>query len=530
MDDSQKDISSSEEAQLIFEAARRLQAGDGVGEIVDGDHRDLSGGDAQPFPTERTASSRAESPAPTQSIASQPPTQSTHSSWTARTFESKQDIQDFATDYSGNPEIGQVIATALDGVGLPGIVRVEQGQCEGVELTFTSGIQCEVDHVASEGISDSKEVMLDDASVLILSDPPQAVAIGGALKWTVDDPRTGTANTNALSDHDLAQSILTSIPSGTPLLAVVASEAGLALAEKAIRQANGVAQSAVVRLSAGEEAKFLLQDIAIFTGGEILASSHDVRRWRAPGESFGCARRIVVSKDHLTILDGQGKPDEIKGRVHQIMTEIKITNSATKLAELHGRLGGFSGGAAIIQVGGSNEHETTTLISRVEHALAATRRALLGNPVPKILRVVLLWSDESEWKVTSNSDVSPGAHELTATIQELLSESPLKQAGKQAGRIDFEGPWSHSGQCVAQLTVDVESKASDGTGDLTLVVESTLNTVVLRSPSVTRVFWRLDELDSNREESIPWPSLVDIGFLTVADEWNSVEVRALRDG
>ncbi len=272
----------------------------------------------------------------------------------------KEDIARVATISARDREIGDVIADAIEKVGKDGVVNVEEGQTFGLELEFTEGMQFDKGYISPYMITDSDrmEAVLDDPYVLI-------------------------ANQKISSVKDILPVLEQVIQSGRPLLIVAEDLEGEALATIVVNKLRGTFTVVAVKAPGfGDRRKRMLEDIAILTGGEVITEEMGLKLENTSIAQLGRARRIVVSKDHTTIIDGGGKGDDIKARIKQIKSEVENSDSDFDREKLQERLAKLSGGVAVVKVGAATETEMKEKKHRVEDALQATRAALEEGIVP----------------------------------------------------------------------------------------------------------------------------------------------------
>ncbi len=272
----------------------------------------------------------------------------------------KEDIARVATISARDREIGDVIADAIEKVGKDGVVNVEEGQTFGLELEFTEGMQFDKGYISPYMITDSDrmEAVLDDPYILI-------------------------ANQKISSVKDILPVLEQVIQSGRPLLIVAEDLEGEALATIVVNKLRGTFTVVAVKAPGfGDRRKRMLEDIAILTGGEVITEEMGLKLENTSIAQLGRARRIVVSKDHTTIIDGAGKGDDIKARIKQIKSEVENSDSDFDREKLQERLAKLSGGVAVVKVGAATETEMKEKKHRVEDALQATRAALEEGIVP----------------------------------------------------------------------------------------------------------------------------------------------------
>ena len=272
----------------------------------------------------------------------------------------KDQIARVATISAGDEEIGDVIADAIEKVGKDGVVNVEEGQTFGMDLEFTEGMQFDKGYISPYMVTDQDrmEAVLDDPYILI-------------------------ANQKIGSVRDILPVLEQVMQGGKPLLIVAEDVEGECLATLVVNKLRGTFTGVSVKAPGfGDRRKRMLEDIAILTGGEVITEEMGLKLENTQLAQLGRARRVVVSKDTTTIIDGAGEGDDIKGRIKQIKQEIENTDSDFDREKLQERLAKLAGGVAVVKVGAATETEMKEKKHRVEDALQATRAALEEGVVP----------------------------------------------------------------------------------------------------------------------------------------------------
>jgi chaperonin GroEL len=317
----------------------------------------------------------------------------------------KEDIARVATISAREREIGDVIADAIEKVGKDGVVNVEEGQTFGLELEFTEGMQFDKGYLSPYMITDAErmEAVLDDPYILIAN---QKV---GAVK-------------------DLLPVLEQVIQAGKPLLIVAEDVEGEALATIVVNKLRGTFQAVAVKAPGfGDRRKRMLEDIAILSGGEVITEEMGLKLENTKLSQLGHARRVVITKDTTTIIDGAGDSEAIKGRIKQLKAEIENTDSDFDREKLQERLAKLSGGVAVVKVGAATETEMKEKKHRVEDALQATRAALEEGIVPG--GGVALLNAAAAIKL----DGFEGDEKTGASIIARALEEPIRQLADNAG-------------------------------------------------------------------------------------------------
>jgi chaperonin GroEL len=272
-----------------------------------------------------------------------------------------------AREVGGTEEIGQVaalsaqdegigatIADAFDKVGKDGVITVEESNTTATELEFTEGMQFDKGYISAYFVTDAErmEAVLEDAYILI--------------------------NQGKISSiQDLLPVLEKVMKTGKPLVIVAEDVDGEALSTLVVNKIRGTFTAVAVKAPGfGDRRKAMLQDMAILTGGQVVAEEVGLKLDQAGLEVLGQARRVVVTKDNTTIIDGPGGKDDVEGRVNQIKAEIERTDSDWDREKLQERLAKLAGGVCVIKVGAHTEVELKEKKHRIEDAISATRAAI----------------------------------------------------------------------------------------------------------------------------------------------------------
>ncbi len=273
---------------------------------------------------------------------------------------STEKVAQVAAISAADASIGATIAEAIDKVGKDGVVTVEESNTFGTELEFTEGMQFDKGYL----------------SPYFVTDPERQEAV-------LDDPYILFVNSKISSVHDMLPVLEKVMQTGKHLLIVAEDIEGEALATLVVNKIRGTFNSAAVKAPGfGERRKAMLQDMAILTGGTVISEEIGLKLDTVTLDLLGRARKINITKDNTTIVDGGGTSDEVKGRVAQIKREIEDTDSDWDREKLQERLAKLAGGVAVIKVGAATEVELKEKKHRIEDALSATRAALEEGIVP----------------------------------------------------------------------------------------------------------------------------------------------------
>ncbi len=365
----------------------------------------------------------------------------------------KEDIARVATVSSRSTEIGEVLSEAIEKVGKDGVVNVEEGQTFGLELEFTEGMQFDKGYLSPYMVTDAErmEAVLDNPYILVAN---QKI---GAVK-------------------DVLPVLEQVIQAGRPLLIVAEDVEGESLATIVVNKLRGTFQAVAVKAPGfGDRRKRMLEDIATLTGAEVITEEMGLKLENTKVSQLGNARRVVVTKDTTTIIDGAGESDGIKARIKQIKAEIENTDSDFDREKLQERLAKLSGGVAVVKVGAATETEMKETKHRVEDALQAARAALEEGVVPGGGVALLNASDAVREKVLGGLE---GDERTGAQIIIKALEEPLRQLATNAG---LEGSVvvqqvrsAKTGEGLNVDTGEVTDLVKAGITDPTMVTRSAL--------------------------------------------------------
>ncbi len=362
----------------------------------------------------------------------------------------KEDIARVATISAREREIGDVIADAIDKVGKDGVVNVEEGQTFGLELEFTEGMQFDKGYL----------------SPYMITDPERMEAV-------LEDPYILVANQKIGAVKDLLPVLEQVIQAGRALLIVSEDVEGEALATIVVNKLRGTFTAVAVKAPGfGDRRKRMLEDIAILTGAEVITEEMGLKLENTKLSQLGRARRVVVTKDTTTIIDGNGDADGIKARIKQLKGEIENTDSDFDREKLQERLAKLAGGVAVVKVGAATETEMKEKKHRVEDALQATRAALEEGIVPGG-GVALLNASDSIDLAKSEGDERTGAAIIKRSLEEPLRQ--LAQNGGLEGSVVVgEVRKAKKGHGLNVDTGEVEDLVAAGVIDPTMVTRSAL--------------------------------------------------------
>ena len=323
----------------------------------------------------------------------------------SRDVEEKDEIAHVGAISAADPEIGEQIAEAVDKVGKDGVITVEESNTFGMELELVEGMRFDKGYISPYFITDAErmEAVLEEPHILI-------------------------ANAKISAVKDLLPVLEKVMQGGKPLLVIAEDVEGEALATLVVNKIRGTFRSVAVKAPGfGDRRKAMLQDIAILAGGTVISEEVGLKLENATLDLLGQARKVVLTKDDTTIVEGGGKPEDIKGRINQIKAEIEKTDSDYDREKLQERLARLAGGVAVIKVGAATEVELKEKKHRIEDAVRSTKAAV-EEGVVNGGGVALLNAQAALDKVDLEGDELTGAHIVRRALEE-----PLKQIAANAG-------------------------------------------------------------------------------------------------
>ena len=325
----------------------------------------------------------------------------------AKDTESKEQIAQVASISAADTEIGSLIAQAIDKVGKDGVITVEESQTFGMEMDLVEGMRFDKGYISPYFVTDPErmEAVLEDAYILLVAGKISAV-------------------------RDLLPVLEKVMQAGKPLVIIAEDIEGEALATLVVNKIRGTFRSVAVKAPGfGERRKAMLQDIALLSGGQVVSEEVGLKLENATMDLLGTARKVIITKDETTIVEGGGSEDDVKGRINQIKAEIDTTDSEYDKEKLQERLAKLSGGVAIIKVGAATEVELKEKKHRIEDAVSTTKAAVEEGVVPGG-GVALL---RAQAKVRALADTLDGDEATGARLVARALEEPLKQIAVNAG-------------------------------------------------------------------------------------------------
>ncbi|HEU4750621.1 MAG TPA: chaperonin GroEL [Acidimicrobiia bacterium] len=372
--------------------------------------------------------------------------------------------------------IGKTIAEAFAKVGKDGVITVEEGQTFGLELEFTEGMQFDKGYISPYFITDAdrQEAVLDEPLILV-------------------------ANQKISSVNDLLPVLERVMQAGKGVLVISEDVEGEALATLVVNKIRGTFSSVAVKAPGfGERRKAMLQDIAILTGATVISEEVGLKLENVTVDMLGKARKVIVSKDNTTVIDGAGRDTDVKARIKQIEREIENTDSDWDREKLQERLAKLSGGVVVVKVGAATEVELKEKKHRIEDAVSATRAAVEEGIVPGG-GVALLRTQTSIDKLRGGSDDEKTGRQI---VRRALEE-PLRQIAVNAGAeggVVVERVRSETGNMGFNAQTSVyEDLMAAGVIDPAKVTRSTLQ----NAASIAALLLTTEALIAERKEDKP---------------------------
>ena len=367
----------------------------------------------------------------------------------AKEVDSKSQIAQVASISSADEEIGRMISEAIDKVGKDGVITVEESQTFGMEMDLVEGMRFDKGYISPYFVTDTDrmEAVIEDAYILL---------VGGKISAV----------------RDLLPLLEKVMQGGRQLVIIAEDIEGEALATLVVNKIRGTFKSVSVKAPGfGDRRKAMLQDIAILTGGQVISEEVGLKLENTTLELLGRAKKVVVTKDETTIIEGAGEDSDIKGRISQIKAEIENTDSDYDREKLQERLAKLSGGVAVLKVGAATEVELKEKKHSIEDAVSTTKAAIEEGVVPGG-GVALLRSQDAVNKVAESlkGDEATGARLVAKSL-----EAPLKQIAENAG---MEG-----GVVVEKVR---NMKGSEGLNAATGEYEDLVKLGVIDAAKVTR--------------------------------------------
>jgi chaperonin GroEL len=393
----------------------------------------------------------------------------------AKEIEEKEEIAHVAGISAGDDEIGEQIAEAMDKVGKDGVITVEESQTFGMELELVEGMRFDKGYI----------------SPYFITDPERMEAV-------LEEPYILLANSKISAVKDMLPVLEKVMQSGKPLVIIAEDLEGEALATLVVNKIRGTFKSAAVKAPGfGDRRKAMLQDMAILAGGQVISEEVGLKLENTQVEMLGKARKIVITKDETTIVEGGGDESEIKGRINQIKAEIEKTDSDYDREKLQERLAKLAGGVAVIKVGAATEVELKEKKHRIEDAVQTTKAAVEEGIVPGG-GVALLTAQTSLDKLDLEADEATGARLVRKALEE-----PIKQisenAGLEGGVVVEKVRSLGNGKGLNAASGEYEDMFKSGIVDATKVTRSALQ----NAASIAALFLTTEAVVAEKPEKTP---------------------------
>ncbi len=391
--------------------------------------------------------------------------------------DSKEQISQVAAISAADPEIGEMISSAIDKVGKDGVITVEESQTFGMEMDLVEGMRFDKGYISPYFVTDTErmEASLDDPYILLVSSKISSV-------------------------RDLVPVLEKVMQSGKALVIIAEDVEGEALATLVVNKIRGTFKSVAVKAPGfGERRKAMLQDMAILTGAQVISEDVGLKLDNTTLDLLGHAKRVIVTKDETTVVEGAGEDADIKGRISQIKTEIENTDSDYDREKLQERLAKLTGGVAVLKVGAATEVELKEKKHRIEDAVSTTKAAIEEGVVPGG-GVALVRSLPAVQKVVDSlqGDEATGARIVAHSLS-----SPLRQIAETAGLeggVVIEKVSALSGaEGLNAATGDYEDLVKQGIIDAAKVTRSALQ----NAASIAALFLTTEAVIADKPEKEP---------------------------
>ncbi|ADG73601.1 chaperonin GroEL [Cellulomonas flavigena DSM 20109] len=397
----------------------------------------------------------------------------------AKEIETKDEIAATAAISAGDPAIGELIAEALDKVGKEGVITVEESNALGLELELTEGMRFDKGFLSAYFVTDPErqEAVLEDAYVLLVESKVSNV-------------------------KDLLPLLEKVIQAGKPLLIVAEDVESEALATLVVNRIRGIFKSIAVKAPGfGDRRKAMLQDMAVLTGGQVVSETVGLKLDSVGLEVLGTARKVVVTKDETTIVEGGGEADQIAGRVKQIRAEIDNSDSDYDREKLQERLAKLAGGVAVIKAGAATEVELKERKHRIEDAVRNAKAAVEEGIVAGGGVALIQAGAKAFEKLELEGDEATGAN-----IVKYAIEAPLKQiavnAGLEGGVVAERVRNLPAGQGLNAATGVYEDLLAAGVNDPVKVTRSALQ----NAASIAALFLTTEAVVADKPEKAAAPA------------------------
>jgi chaperonin GroEL len=397
----------------------------------------------------------------------------------AKPVETKEQIAATASISAADTTVGELIAEAMDKVGKEGVITVEESNTFGLELELTEGMRFDKGYISAYFVTDTErmEALLDDPYILIHEGKISSV-------------------------KDLLPLLEKVMQTGKPLAIIAEDVDGEALSTLVVNKIRGTFKSVAVKAPGfGDRRKAMLQDIAILTGGQVISETVGLKLENAGLELLGRARKVVISKDETTVVDGAGDADQIQGRVNQIRAEIENSDSDYDREKLQERLAKLAGGVAVIKVGAATEVELKERKHRIEDAVRNAKAAVEEGIVAGGGVALLQAGITAFEKLDLTGDEATGAN-----IVRVALAAPLKQiavnAGLEGGVVAEKVAGLPSGHGLNAATGEYVDMLEAGVPDPAKVVRSALQ----NAASIAALFLTTEAVVADKPEKAAAPA------------------------
>lgn len=396
----------------------------------------------------------------------------------AKEIDSKEQIAATASISAADPAIGELIAEAIDKVGKEGVVTVEESQTFGTELELTEGMRFDKGYL----------------NPYFVTDPERQEAV-------FEDPYILIANQKVSNIKDLLPIVDKVIQDGKELVIIAEDVEGEALATLVLNKLKGIFKSVAVKAPGfGDRRKAQLQDIAILTGGQVITEEVGLKLENATLDLLGRARKVIVTKDETTIVEGAGEADQIEGRVTQIRREIENTDSDYDREKLQERLAKLAGGVAVIKAGAATEVELKERKHRIEDAVRNAKAAVEEGIVPGGGVALIQSGTKALDALSLTGDEATGANIVRVAIQAPLKQIALN-AGLEAGVVANKVSELPAGQGLNAATGEYVDMFGAGIIDPAKVTRSALQ----NAASIAALFLTTEVVVADKPEKAAAP-------------------------
>ncbi|GIF11131.1 chaperonin GroEL [Actinoplanes teichomyceticus] len=397
----------------------------------------------------------------------------------AKDVETKEQIASTASISAGDSTVGEIIAEAMDKVGKEGVITVEESNTFGLELELTEGMRFDKGYISAYFMTDAER-----------------------MEAVFDDPYILIANSKISAVKDLLPILEKVMQSGKPLVIIAEDVEGEALATLVVNKVRGTFKSVAVKAPGfGDRRKAMLEDIAILTGGAVISEEVGLKLDAADLSLLGQARKVVITKDETTIVDGAGNAEQIQGRVNQIRAEIERSDSDYDREKLQERLAKLAGGVAVIKVGAATEVELKERKHRIEDAVRNAKAAVEEGIVPGG-GVALVQAGKTAFdKLDLAGDEATGAQ-----IVKIALDAPLRQiavnAGLEGGVVVEKVRNLEAGHGLNAATGEYVDLLAAGIIDPAKVTRSALQ----NAASIAALFLTTEAVVADKPEKTPAPA------------------------